>query len=71
MSRIPRVRQVRTTITLYPKHVVVTVAVRDGKDNFEWDRRQGTWDLPVHGESLTWETLQGAVDALIKALPDA
>lgn len=68
MGGIPQCHQVRITLTAWPKHTVVTVTTRDGSADFRWDKRRGTWDLPVPGASLDPQAIRGLVEGLVEAL---
>lgn len=67
-GRIPRCRQIRFTLTVWDKHTVVTVSTRDGRDQFEWDRRRGTADVEVPGERIGPAEVQLLASALLERL---
>jgi len=70
MGGIPPFAQLRLTVTVWPKHTVLTLSTREAGEQWEWDRRVHTWDLPIHAETLTLETFRGAVDAFLSAFPE-
>lgn len=69
-ARIPRSRQVRFTLTEFAGHTVLTVTTRDGRDEFEWDRRRGTVDVPTGEDALNPRNVAALRDALAAMLLD-
>jgi len=65
---IPQCRQVRITLTVWPKHTVVTMATRDGRDSFVWDRRRHTWDVPIECGAVDLAEAEAMAMSLVEHL---
>lgn len=67
---IPQCRQVRITLTVWPKHTVVTMSTRDGRDAFVWDKRRHTWDVPLDCRRVDLAAAQALAEGLVETLED-